>query len=89
MSDNPQAMTRPDWAAGPEWEGWEIVNGNHSQVWRKGSWRPAPSEVGGAWVCISLFGTLKVNYDSIRNIPSPESTLRIANAIAAEFGGWA
>jgi hypothetical protein len=82
-------MTLPAWASGPEWEGWEIVGSNHSQVCRKASWRPAPSELGDTWIIISLFGTLRVGYDSIRNCPSPESALRIANAIAAEFGGWA
>lgn len=81
-------MTRPDWAAGPEWEGWEGINRAQDILARK--------YIHEKTVCIlevHNYGQLMFwdgeGWISITTFPSPESALRIANAIAAEFGGWA
>ena len=83
-------MTRPDWAAGVEWEGWKSTGAGIGTVRRQVA-RPNT----GKAVASPEAKYLVISYDNLlvsRNwivLPSPESALRIANAIAAEFGGWA
>lgn len=85
-------MNRPAWASGPEWEGWEVLPGTN------------PRNVGRAlnvssrleWMRIISYAKDHFSLDSYRSdidfdlpLDSPESALRIVNAIAGEFGGWA
>lgn len=75
---------RPAWAQGPEWEGWEREEDRVTRA----------TKHNVTTFTIACDGYLAFDCDANgyeRHIccGSPESALRIANAIAAEFGGWA
>lgn len=89
-------MNRPAWAAGPEWEGWECF-GNEERIYRKTAkpQRIAVEERPLFDIELLYFAEdapicwLVLDSGVMHGFPSPESALRIANTIAAEFGGWA
>lgn len=74
-------MTRPSWAAGPEWEGWEAPESNPFRVRKTIPFLAVD-------ICVTQRGGVSFGNDMLM-MGTPESALRIANAIAAEFGGWA
>lgn len=69
-------MTRPDWASGPEWEGWVY---RHLRVHRNTKKYKSfeISQNGGLWVGTSLIF-----------LSSPADALEVANLIAEKLGGW-
>jgi hypothetical protein len=80
---------RPEWAQGSEWDGWDVVGYHSDMVQRfimdglEQKYCAHISKVGlGVW---DMFDENQGMEFSL----SPKSALRIANAIAAEFGGWA
>lgn len=70
---------RPDWASGPEWEGW--------QEWPRGVYRSCPQL---SFVIYAIGGMAIHDEQSEIEITtdSPQAALAAANALAEACGGW-
>jgi len=68
---------RPDWASGPEWDGWRMVIGHIRRTTERRTGMEI-SKDGWLWVGSALL-----------YLPDPAAALRVANVIAEELGGWA
>lgn len=75
---------RPDWASGAEWEGWKSAAKLFDV---RGVDLVGRRMKDGTNVRISPTGILQTGA-TIAYLPSPAAALRVANAIAAELGGW-
>lgn len=79
--------TRPDWASGPEWEGWRY----HFEYETHSMCRTVSEE--GPTMVIYGDGALSINSDDGSEIcvdcKSPSHALTAANALAEAAGGWA
>ncbi len=76
---------RPDWASGPEWEGWRYGTRGQDRVTRRRPGAPLEFYVWGD-------GRLYIyrSYQNAFTLPfdSPADALEVANLIAEKLGGW-
>lgn len=82
-------MTKPDWAQGPEWEGWKIEHEDgvsrafeNTHGWFKGVGVHLTIAYGAGSYQLSMSQVLLGKYKTVTiSLPSPAAALKLANTI--------